>query len=226
MSLTTASAFLAEHFYFIYHGLISIALLLACIAYKIGFKNKLFLILVLVATFMVEIVAAYLKYHHLKGIWAYHIFNLFEYSFFSLYYIKNCPVKKYKKLVAYSIPVFVFFGLLVSRFLYHFHSMPSLNINVEGFLLFIMYTHLLFSIDVDVRLPIYAHPDFWVVAGVYAFFGGAFVYINLYHYLLDLDHNGTLALYGPIMDPLNIIFYNCIIIGLICNIRNRKYLAL
>lgn len=214
-------------YYTVYHSLIFMALSLSVLSYYRGRKKAIFLMWVLLATFIVEGAVALFKYYAIKGqTWVYHVFNLFEYSFFCLYYYHNCCVKRYKPYVLWSIPVFVIFGIFISAFVYHFKSMPAININVEGLLLFVIYTQLLFSIDIDVRMLVYSHPDFWIATGVLTFFGGVFVYFNLYRTLLKLDYRGTMIMFGQITEPLNIIFYTCIIIGLICLNRNQKYLAL
>lgn len=208
-------------YYIIYHSLITIALILSFIAYIKGSKKSLYLVLVLLATFLVELFASLQK---IGFDWIYHLFNPIEYTAFCIYYLKTCPIEKYKTPVAFSIPVFIVFGLCVSFFKYKFSSMPAVNIDVEGFLLFIIYAHLLFSINVDVKMFIYSHPDFWISIGVLIFFGGVFIFFGLYPKLYHLDLNSTLELFGKIAKPLNLILYNCIIIGFVCLLRHRKYL--
>jgi hypothetical protein len=213
-------------FYLAYHSLILIALMLAVTAYRKGKTKALYLMLVLLATFVVETAAGVLKFYHVKGqAWIYHVYNLFEYSFLALYYLKNCPVARFKPAVRVSIPLFIVFGLSVSGWLYQFKSMPALNLNVEGCLLFLMYTHLLFSIETDMFTPVRQHPDFWIATGVLVFFGGAFVFFNVYRMLLHLNYLQTLAMFGRIMGPLNVFLYICLIIGLLCLHRNRTYSA-
>ncbi len=212
-------------FYVVYHSLILIAFILAVLSYRKGGQDVFYLMLMLLSAFVVEAAAGFFKYYHIKGqSWIYHVYNLVEYAFLSMYYIRNCNVIKFKQAVGWSMIIFILFGLVVSSFLYHFHSMPALNINVEGLLLCLMYTHLLFSIETDVKLPVYGHPDFWISVGVLIFFGGAFVYFNVYRTLLHLNYEQTLMMFGRIMNPLNIVLYVCIIIGLLCLHLNRKFL--
>jgi hypothetical protein len=224
--LFTLPEFFKDPYYIIYHSLILLALLLSYLPYKKGAKKALFLVLVLLATFIVESITAVLRTNHIKGFsWIYHVFNLFEYTLFCLYYVKNCTVKKYKSVVIWSIPVFIIFSFCISCFLYGFTSLPALNINIEGLLLFIIYTQLLFNLDVHLKMSIYNHPDFWISTGVLIYFGGVFVYFSLYRTLVYLDRKENLKLFGTITQPLNIILYCCIIIGLICLLRNKKYLT-
>ncbi|MBB3054568.1 hypothetical protein FHS11_000978 [Mucilaginibacter gotjawali] len=101
--------------------------------------------------------------------------------------------------------------------------MPAINIDVEGLLLFVFYTHLLFYIDADIIDPIYAHPDFWISVGIMVFFGGVFVFLGLYPYLFNLDFDETMKLFSLITRPLNIFFYISIILGLINSIPKWKF---
>jgi hypothetical protein len=209
-------------FYFIS---ISIAAILSFYLYKKGQGNSIFIMVVLIATLLVEVSSWIIRYYRITGYtFIMHIFNLLEYTMFCMYYLKSCQNKKLRLWVKLSIPLFILFCLCASFFKYRFNAMPVLNIEVEGFLLFIIYTHLLFNINVDENRFIYTHPDFWMSLGIMIFFGGVFVYLGLYPVLLHVDNNEALRTYYLILYPLNIIFYYSIIIGLICLIRNRKYL--
>lgn len=220
----TLPKYFVEPYYITYHSLILIALLLSCFSYKRCSKTILFLMLVLMATFIVESITGYVIINNKKGFgWIYHIYNPFEYTLFCLYYLRNCNNSKYKSLVAWSIPLFILFGLYVSFFMYHFKSLPALNIDVEGLLLFIIYTHLLFNVNVGSKMFIYMHPDFWISSGILIFFGGVFVLFGLYPLLNHLDDKATMNLFDMIAKPLNIILYNFFIIGFIWIIRNKKY---
>lgn len=205
-------------YYLTYQSFILIGLVLSITAYRKGEKNIFFLIPLLAAAFLVEIMADVTTGFS----WAYHLYNPIEYTLLSLYYLKNCRVSRYKSLVKWSIGVFIVAAVVLSQSVYKFHSLPALNINIEGVLLFVMYTHLLFNIDTDV--VIYKHPDFWISTGILTYFGGVFACFNLYSTLLNLDPAQTEQLFGTISLPLNIILYTCIIISQICLlVRDKKY---
>lgn len=207
----------------IYLGLICVALILAIRSFLSGVKKSVYILLVLLATLLVEIFSTVAIAFHINFSWTYHLFNPIEYTLFCLYYLNGCNLQKLRPIVVYSIPVFIVFSLLTSCFIYHFQSMPAMNINVEGFLLFILYTHLLFCIDVDLDTRVYRHPDFWISIGVLMFFGGVFIFLGLYPFLFNLNFGETMILFSEITRPLNIIFYGCIIIGLICSTHRRRY---
>jgi len=201
-----------------------VAAFLSYLSYRKGNDKSLFIMLVLIATLLIEISSRIFYLNRISGYtFILHLFNLFEYSMFCMYYLKTCKTNQLKTVVRISIPIFIVFGLCSSWFLYHFIGLPVLNIDVEGFLLFIIYSHLLFNLDDDENMVIYAHPDFWISIGILIFFGGAFIFLGLYPILLHMDAFSALTEYGAIITPLNMIFYNCIIIGLICLIRNKRY---
>lgn len=223
--------FQQKAFYVFYHGLILLAFILFATLYFKRIRNSLHMVILLALTLIVESYTGYYYFRgtaHQPGIdtsWSYHVFNLFDYLLFCMYYIRNCREKRYFGVVKITIPVFTLFGLVTSALLYHFSGLPAFNINVEGFLLTIIYTHLLFSIDVDLRMFIFTHPDFWMAIGVLAYYGGVFVFFNLYNTLLPFSRDKTIMMFLRITEPLNVILYICIIISSICTLWNRKYLA-
>ena len=210
-------------YYVIYLGLILSALVLSAIAVKVGNKKSLYLLLVLSATLITELYPTIIINTHVDFGWAYHLFNPLEYTFFCIYYLKSSDNHFLKIAAKYSIPVFVTLSLCISYFYYHFFSMPAININIEGFLLFILYTHLLFSINIPIGVAIYKHPDFWISIAMLIFFGSIFVFLGLYPYLFNVSRVQTNQLFNLITKPANIIFYSCIIIGILCSIKSRRY---
>jgi hypothetical protein len=206
-------------FYKIYLSVLFIGFVLAVLSYRKGFKNSIYIMLLLMATFLIEVFSLF----NIDGYsFNYYIFNLFEYTFFCIYYLKTVKSDKLKSVVKVSIPIFIIFGIC-SGIVYHFRSLPALNIDVEGFLLFIIYTHLLFNIDADINKNIYQHPDFWISIGVLIFFSGSFVCLGIYPTLLHINLDDAFDTYNVVTQPLNLILYNCIIISFICLLWPKKY---
>jgi hypothetical protein len=213
-------------FYIFYFSLIAVAALLSYWSLKKGNEKSFFLMVLLIATFFVEVSSRMFSIFNIQGYsFILHIFNILEYTMFGFYYLKSSHNNKLKRAVKLSISLFAVLCTCVSFFVYHYKGLPVINIDVEGFLLFIVYTHLLFSLDVDENRFIYTHPDFWISIGILIFYGGVFVFLGLYPILLHLDTDKALKEYGFIMTPLNVVLYNSIILGLICSIRNKKYLT-
>jgi hypothetical protein len=199
-----------------------VALVLATISYRKGHKPSLFLIPLMLSTLVVELIAEFCYKKGIDFTWAMHVFVVLEYSLFCLYYLQAVANPKGKKIVARSIVLFMVFSLSVSYFFYQFRAMPGINITTEGFLLFIIFTHLLFNLDTAMQLPIYKHANFWIATGVLAFFGGASLFFGVYTPLLNIDTKKALSLFGAIVQPLNLLFYSCIIVGLLFTIWKWK----
>jgi len=182
------------------------------------------MILVLASTLTLESCSSYLDSNNIKGYdYRFHVFNLIEYSLFATYYIISCADNRYKQWVKLSIPVFIVCALSVSFFKYKFSGVPSVNIDIECFLLLILYTHLLFNLDIKPNMFIYQHHDFWISSGILIFYGGVFCSLGLYPLLVSFEKEKARSLFDYIIDPLNLTFYTCIIIGLLCTLR-KKYL--
>ncbi|WP_428328735.1 hypothetical protein [Mucilaginibacter sp.] len=216
-------------FYMLYYGILIVASTLSYIAFKKGDNKSIYILILLVVTFLFEILTQVLSKNQIKGFtYIYDIFNAVEYALFCLYYLNACKIKGIRIWAKISIMLFSIFSLCVAYLIYgfgnHYRELVSLNINIEGVLLFIIYTHLLFSIDNNITIPIYKHPDFWIAVGVLTFYGGVFVLFVLYPILTHIDTITASIEYGFIMEPLNLFIYFCIILGMLCLLRNKKYL--
>lgn len=188
------------------------------------FQFFTFLVL-LIATLLFELLTSILKVKKASNwIFIYSIFNAFEYSLFGLYFLMTSRRKKIQLWVMLSIMLFAINSFVVAYLVHKSQAQHmalfARNFNIEAFLLFMMFTYLLFTID-DLEVPIYKHPDFWISVGIIVFNGGLFIVFVLYPLLLHVDSGGE---YGFIIKPLNLFLYISMIIGLVCSLRNRKYL--
>lgn len=209
-------------YYIIYHGLILIALVIAFISFIKGQQSSGLLALLLFATLAVELFVHLLYERGQPFVWAYHGFVVLEYGLLVFYYAANIGFKLMQKLARWSVPLFAIFSLAVSWLIYRFNAFPGINLNVEGIILFLLYTHLLFNLDVADERPIFKHPQFWIALGILAFFGGTFLFHGIYTPLFDLDQGAALKLFGIINRPLNLFLYGCLIAGLLCTLQKTK----
>lgn len=212
-------------YYVIYHGLILIALVLAIICYRTRSRKYILLAILLTATLFVELMAEVLYDKHQPFVWAYHGFVVLEYSLLCLYYLQSIGVTYARFAVRLSMPLFFVLSLGLSYFFYGFVSFPGLNIDIEGFLLFLLFTHLLFNLRDPEETSIYSHPDFWMALGPMVFFGGTFLFNGVYTRLFQMDRSKALELFGIINRPLNIFLYGSLITGLLCSIRKTKSIS-
>jgi len=210
-------------FYLFYFGLLIFAATLAYIAYKKGDKKSMVVLLIL--TLLFEVLALILNGRY---VFLYDLFIPTEYMLFCLYYWKSQPVIKTKRWAMLSVACFFVFSIAVAFMVFQsqalYMGLVTWNIDLEGFLLFIVFTHLLFNIDDEISLPIYKIPEFWVSVGVLIFYGGVFTILGLYPILLHVDPATAAKKYGFFLNPLNVILYVCIISGSICFLQNRKFL--
>lgn len=208
-------------YYWLYHSLIGVALLLAIWAYLKGHRHYKYLIILLSVTLIVELIAEVILWTNGNFIWLYHTFVVIEYSLLCLYYLHTDGSKR-KWPVLSSIPLFIAFSISVSVFLYRFIGFPGININAEGLLIFILYSNLLFNLEVGDHLPLYRKADFWISISLLLFFGGSFIANGIYSPLLRLSTEQAVKLFGLINKPLNIILYGGFIIGILCSIVKKR----
>jgi hypothetical protein len=194
------------------------------VTFKKGNKKSLYMCLLTSFTLFFEILTFFFDKEKITGFgFLYHLYIIIEYLLFSLYNLEACKGLKLNKWIKISIPIYTFISICISYFLYHFKGLPALNFDIEAFLLFLIYSYLLFNIESESL--IFKQPDFWISIGVLIFEGGVFVFFGLYPMLLRIDPIQAIIEYQYIIHPLNIVFYTFINIGLICLIRNRKSLT-
>jgi hypothetical protein len=170
-----------------------------------------------------EIAAGWLSYKHLPFTWLYHIYVIFEYFLLSMFFLPAAS-SRVKIFIWGSIPCFALISLSISHWWYDFGGFPGANINTEGVFIFIICTYILFNLQVDRNVKITRHPDFWIGTGLLVFFGGTFFSNGLYSYLLALDRDQALEVFGMVNMPLNIILYCCLITGLLC-VKPPKFIT-
>ncbi len=207
-----------------YYSLIVLSIVLSFVAVYNGYKRYLTLLLVLIFTQLVELYAQLSILKGLSFVWMYHSFVPVEYALLALYLRRAINIKIIGKIIVVTIPLFIIFSLLLSRFFYRFQDFPGINISTEGLLLVIFCTILLFNLEVVEAESVFSNPDLWIALGILIFEGGTFFYNCVYTKLLSMDPDKALQLFGIINKPLNICLYTLINIGLICLIKKKRYI--
>ena len=190
-----------------------------------GHKRYLYLAALMSLTLIVELYAEILGKKGYDFSWIYHAFNAFEYMLFVFFLLFSVKDSRIQKVIKYSIPIFVIGGLSISLLLYNFSGFPGLNINIEGFLLFLICTYILFNLEINSRQNILGHSEFWICTGILIFFGCTFFYNGIYTNIFNLDKATALRLFGVLNKPLNIILYSFIIIGTLCLKIRKKHIS-
>jgi hypothetical protein len=209
-------------YFYIYHSLLLAAIVLSLIAYFRGAKNFGWLAAVLSVTLLIELVVELMTKRQIPFGWIYHLFNIIEYCLFVVFLLSFVKNKIVYKSFGYSIPVYIMLALSISHFFYRFAGFPGININIEGFLLFVLCTYILFNLDVSGKETLWQLPVFWICTGVLIFFGCTFFYNGIYSNVINLDKATALRLFGVLNKPLNIALYGFILIGLLCLILKKK----
>jgi len=215
-------------FFYLYFTLLLSGILFAGLAYRLGEKRFMLMLILFAATLLFEILQLVLVHCQITCLdFLYNLFSCNEYALFCFFIMRTFTRTSVERMVAGSVFLFGIVSLAAAGLVVSGNqnfNWVAWNINLEGFLLFMIYAYALFNIDDKVPLPIYRHPDFWIAVGILIFHGGVFVVMGLYPVLLHIDPGAAAAAYGSIMKPLNIILYLCIIGGCINCITNRKYL--
>jgi hypothetical protein len=207
----------------IYNGLIFIAFLLSLIAFLKGYKRFIFLSTLLFITSVVELIVLRLIKKELNFTWLYHVYNIVEYPFLSLFLIDAIKVVKIIRLVKVSILIFIGIGLSISYFYYGFIDLPGLNINIEGILLSIICIYILFNLEVLDNHSILANSNFWICSGILIYFGTTFFFNGVYTKIVNIDEGKAAELFSIINRPLNVFLYSFIIIGILCLLIKKKH---
>ena len=189
-----------------------------------GKRRFLPLCIVLTIQLAEELTVAWMYSKKMEFIWIYHIYALFDYTLFSIYFMQLVS-PKYRRWIIFSILAFVLISASISNWYYHFKSFPGANINTEGVFICIICTYVLLNLDIQRYDAIYKNPDFWICLGVIVFFGGTFFANGMYTYLFNIDKVQARRLF-IIVNTANLIQYTCYIIGFLCAIPRRSSIQL
>jgi hypothetical protein len=190
-----------------------------------GQRQFLPLCIVLTIQLAEELIVAWMYSKGMEFIWIYHVYALFDYSLFSIYFMQLIA-RRYRRWIILSIFVFAAISLSISYWYYRFQNFPGANINTEGVFICIICTYVLLNLDIHRYDAIYKNPDFWISLGVMVFFAGTFFTNGLYTYLYQIDPVQAKKLFNIVNSPLNLIQYTCYIIGFLWAIPRRSSIQL
>ena len=190
-----------------------------------GKRRFLPLCIVLTIQLAEELIVAWMFVRKKEFIWIYHVYALFDYTLFSIYFMQLVS-SKYRRWIIASVVAFVLISAAISYWYYHFERFPGANINTEGVFICIICTYVMLNLDIHRYDAIYKNPDFWICLGVIVFFGGTFFTNGLYTYLYNIDPVQAKKLFNIVNSPLNLIQYCCYIIGFLCALPRRSSIQL
>ncbi len=205
----------------IYFILLFVCFSLSCFANRKDDKSMRIFPFLLFLSIVVEVIVYFLHSHQIRFNVIYHIYVPIEYVLIAYYFYLNNKVEMVKKIILYSIPLFLLASIICSL-ISSIHKHPGLQINLEGLLLIVWAILSLFSIEAKEGTKIHALPIFWICVCVLIFHSGIFTYTGIYNYILEQKTSlgGKLNIY--ILQISNYILYICWSIAFICSHLTKK----
>ncbi|RPH33437.1 MAG: hypothetical protein EHM93_04845 [Bacteroidales bacterium] len=205
----------------IYLILLFISLILSIFCYKKDRALYLFPFL-LSAAFLSDIGATILKHFHANYFFLYHIYLPIEYSLLAYYFYLTIRNVWAKRIVLYSIPIFIVFSIMFSLEVVIISKYPNFQTNIECLLLVVWATIAIFTIEVKEDVSILSLPVFWICVAILIYQCGIFTFTGMFNYLLKSksDLFERLRSYHIVF---NCILYTLYSIAFICSHRTKKY---
>ncbi|MBD0288919.1 MAG: hypothetical protein ICV79_26370, partial [Flavisolibacter sp.] len=104
----------------------------------------------------------------------YHLYIPFEFFALSRFLLENIPIKMIKKIMLVVTPLYFLFCFYYSAKVHGSRAYPSMQYNVDCFIIAILTLIALLNIQADVRYDITALPVFWICSGLLVFYTGIF----------------------------------------------------
>jgi hypothetical protein len=209
--------------FYTYILLMFIAFLLSVYTWKKIDRKVIHIVIVLLLGLITEFIVILLQKKKIPYDIVYHIYIPAEYALYSLFFRTKTTNRKIDRFILYSIPCYIVTSIILSAFFYHFKGLPTLNSNIEGFLLIIWSVWLLNSFDEFEETSIFMKPALWLCMGLIVFYAGNFIFNSYYNYIKNTDKALAKMLNEYINNGLNIFLYFTMSISFVCTRRTGKY---
>jgi hypothetical protein len=206
-----------------YISLMFIAFLLSVYIWKKIDRKVIHIVIVLLLGLITEFIVILLQKKKLPYAIVYHIYIPAEYVLYSFFFRTKTTNRKIDRFILYSIPCYIATSIILSAFFYHFKGIPTLNSNIEGFLLIIWSVWLLNSFDEFEETSIFMKPALWLCMGLIVFYAGNFIFNSYYNHIKNTDKALAKMLNDYINIGLNIFLYFTMSISFICTRRTGKF---
>ena len=145
----------------------------------------------------------------------YHIFNTLEYSLITLSLVDGIPIKPIRKLMLYSIPVFINGSLIISLNMQDWTQMPCISNSFEALLIITWCIIALWCIEPNDDRSIFMLPSFWFIIAFFIYFICTLPFNGIFNYLITVKSNYTKAkyLFSLINSVSNYFLYIFLLIG-------------
>ena len=205
----------------IYLTILFISLVLSIFSYKKDKALYLFPFL-LSAALLSDLVATVLKYFGFNYFFLYHIYLPIEYSLLAYYFYLTIRNVQIKRVILYSIPIFIVFSLMFSLEIVLISKYPNFQTIIECLLLVTWATIAIFTIEVKEDVSILSLPVFWICVAILIYQCGVFTFTGVFNFLLDTKP-ALLDKIKPYQIVLNCILYTLYSVAFICSHRTEKY---
>lgn len=205
----------------IYFIFMLICFLLSLVASKKRDKTLVVFPIVIFISILTEFLVIKLNSRHLNYNFIYHIYVPIEYVLLSLYFVFNTKSTSTKKIIIYSIPVYLILCLILSLQT-SFQKHPGIQINLEGLLLITWSVITLFSIEVKINTVITSLSIFWICVALLIYHSGIFTFTGIYNYIIEKKTLLGSKLSFFIIQMSNYLLYICLSIAFICSLRTKK----
>lgn len=184
-------------------------------------SKNIFLFLLLFFSVLVELFTMIFEFRNENHFFLYHFFTPVEYCLLSLYCLISLKMKRLKKVIMITLPLFFCFSI-ISLFFDNLVNFPSITNSIESLLLIIWSTYVLITIEPVIGKPIQSIPEFWIALAILIYFTGTFFYNGGYNYLKYYNHKVAKSNFNIINSIFNCIFYVLMSYGLICSYKFKK----
>lgn len=160
---------------------------------------------------------------HIDPFLAYHLSTPLLCLLEGVFYYQAMNEGFFKRILQFILLGFVLASYCLSYFFYHFSGFPGLQLNMGAIILVICSAYVLLTLEPIYHLPIYKHPLAWISMGTIIFYCSIFFLNGIYNYLVQSKSDSRDLIHAIINNGANCIYYSCIIVGLICSHRLKKY---
>ncbi len=209
--------------YVIYMSVFVVSFLFSFLTFKSESKSLRLFIPLLFLGLLTEGIVHYEKFHSRNILpVVYRIYIPVEYMFMGMIYFFNVRNKFIRKLIIASMIFFGIFCFMLMITATKISGWPSLEFNVEGFLMLVIASYHLLSLNGEDGESIFWRPFFWIDGAFLLFYSGTFFLMSLYDKLKMADAYKAGLYLSSINRGLNILLYLLFIVAFLCSARARQ----
>ena len=176
----------------------------------------------LILTLAVEVTGLIMSIRKIENLWLYNFFTSFEFIFYSLIYRKIIENALIKKLILYSVFIYLILFIINISFIQGFYKYHTVTYRI-GSVMIVFWCYLYFKqlMQSTAYTLLFRNPFFWISSGLMFFYAGFFFYMTAGDIILYAKIPYNDSIWFAISDTLNFLLYTCFLISFICR-RNMR----